>query len=89
MTITQIENNLNNLIENFKKENFIFDLLLAFGEPQATITRLQKGELNQLESKGEVHHRKKVFFKLVNDNFHLVIDKLRKDIEKDKQNLDS
>lgn len=85
MTITQIENNLNNLIENFKKENFIFDLLLAFGEPQATITRLQKGELNQLESKGELHHRKKVLFKVVNDDLHLVIDKLRKDIEKDKQ----
>lgn len=85
MTITQIENNLNNLIENFKKENFIFDLLLAFGEPQATITRLQKGELNQLESKGELHHRKKLFFKVVNDDLHLVIDKLRKDIEKDKQ----
>ncbi len=85
MTIAQIENNLNNLIENFTKENFIFDLLLAFGEPQATITRLQKGELNQLESKGELHHRKKVFFKVVNDDLHLVIDKLRKDIEKDKQ----
>ena len=69
MTITQIENNLNNLIENFTKENFIFDLLLAFGEPQATITRLQKGELNQLEIKGEVHHRKKVFFKVVNDEY--------------------
>lgn len=85
MTITQIENNLNNLIENFKKENFIFDLLLAFGEPQATITRLQKGELNQLESKGEVHHRKKVFFKVVADDLHLVIDRLRKEIQKDKQ----
>lgn len=85
MIITQIENNLNNLIENLKKENFIFDLLLAFGEPQATITRLQKGELNQLESKGELHHRKKVFFKVVNNDLHLVIDKLRKDIEKDKQ----
>lgn len=33
MTIAQIENNLNNLIETFIKENFIFDLLLAFGEP--------------------------------------------------------
>ncbi len=85
MTIAQIENNLNNLIETFTKENFIFNLLLAFGEPQATITRLQKGELNQLESKGELHHRKKVFFKVVNDDLHLVIDKLRKDIEKDKQ----
>lgn len=85
MTITQIEENLNNLVSNFEKENFIFDLLLAFGEPQATMTRLQKGELNQLESKGEVHHRKKVFFKVVSDDLHLVIDKLRKDFEKDKQ----
>lgn len=85
MTITQIEDNLNNLVSNFKKENFIFDLLLAFGEPQATMTRLQKGELNQLESKGEVHHRKKIFFKVVSDNLHLVIDKLRKETEKDKQ----
>lgn len=85
MTITQIENNLEDLLSNFKEENFIFDLLLAFGEPQATITRLQKGELNQLESKGELHHRKKVFFKVVNDDLHLVIDRLRKDIEKDKQ----
>ena len=33
MTITQIEENLNNLVSNFEKENFIFDLLLAFGEP--------------------------------------------------------
>ena len=46
MTISQIENNLNNLIKNFTEKTFIFDLLLAFGEPQATITRLQKGELN-------------------------------------------
>lgn len=85
MTIIQIEKNLENLIKNFTEKTFIFDLLLAFGEPQATITRLQKGELNQLESKGELHHRKKVFFKVVNDDLHLVIDKLRKDIEKDKQ----
>ena len=44
MTITQIEKNLEDLANSFKKESFIFDLLLAFGEPQATISRLQKGE---------------------------------------------
>lgn len=85
MTITQIEKNLEDLISDFKKESFIFDLLLAFGEPQATITRLQKGELNQLESKGELLHRKKILFKEASENLHLVIDTLRKENDKQKQ----
>ena len=85
MTITQIEKNLEDLISNFKKENFIFDLLLAFGEPQATITRLQKGELNQLDSKGELLHRKKILFKEASENLHLVIDTLRKENDNQKQ----
>ena len=37
MTIIEIENNLNNLISNFNKETFIFDLLLAYGTPKSTI----------------------------------------------------
>lgn len=85
MTITQIEKNLEDLLSNFKKESFIFDLLLAFGEPQATISRLQKGELNQLETKGELHHRKKILFKEATENLHLVIDTLRKEVDKQKQ----
>jgi type II restriction/modification system DNA methylase subunit YeeA len=85
MTITQIEKNLEDLISNFRKESFIFDLLLSFGEPQATITRLQKGELNQLESKGELLHRKKILFKEASENLHLVIDTLRKENDKQKQ----
>lgn len=85
MTITQIEKNLEDLLSNFKEESFIFDLLLAFGEPQATISRLQKGELNQLETKGELHHRKKILFKEATENLHLVIDTLRKEVDKQKQ----
>lgn len=85
MTITQIEKNLEDLLSNFKKESFIFDLLLAFGEPRATISRLQKGELNQLEAKGELHHRKKILFKEATENLHLVIDTLRKETDKQKQ----
>ncbi len=85
MTITQIEKNLNNLIAKFNKESFVFDLLLAFGEPQATITRLEKGELNQLPQKGELLHRKKLLFKEASDNLHLVIDTLRKEVDKQKQ----
>ena len=85
MTITQIEKNLEDLANSFKKESFIFDLLLAFGEPQATISRLQKGELNQLETKGELHHRKKILFKEATENLHLVIDTLSKEVNIQKQ----
>ena len=79
MTITQIEQNIKNIISNFSQDNFIFDLLLAYGEPKATISRLRKGDLNQLESKGELTHRKKLFFKVATEHLHSTINKLRND----------
>jgi len=46
MNITQIETNLQKLISALNAETFIFDLLLAYGQPRASITRLQQGGLN-------------------------------------------
>jgi hypothetical protein len=43
MNIAQIADNLEKLVESFNKDSFIFDLLLAYGTPKATITRLQLG----------------------------------------------
>ena len=43
MNITQIEKNLSKLIKNLNEETFIYDLLLAYNLPKATVTRLQKG----------------------------------------------
>jgi uncharacterized protein YqiB (DUF1249 family) len=63
----------------------VFDFLLAYGEPKATITRLKKGDLNQLEAKGEVTQRKKLFFKEATANLHGVIDTLRIDSATQKQ----
>jgi len=85
MTITQIEANITKLLKSFTQDSFIFDFLLAFGEPKATITRLQKGDLNQLESKGEVLLRKKVFFKEVYEHLYGTIDTLVNNIGKSKQ----
>ena len=45
MNISQIEINLQKLIATINKETFIFDLLIAYGLPKASITRLQKGNL--------------------------------------------
>lgn len=85
MTITQIENNITKLLKNFSPENFIFEFLLAYGEPKATISRLQKGELNQLEAKGEILHRKKLFFKEATAHLHATIDSIRDDTAMQKQ----
>ena len=77
MTIIEIENNLNNLISNFNKESFIFDLLLAYGTPKSTIKRLIGSDHDKLDSNGELIVRKKLFFKVASKNLHSVIDELK------------
>lgn len=77
MTIIEIENNLNNLISNFNKETFIFDLLLAYGTPKSTIKRLIGSDHDKLDTNGELIFRKKLFFKVASKNLHSVIDALK------------
>ena len=77
MTIIEIENNLNTLISNFNKEKFIFDLLLAYGTPKSTIKRLIGSDHDKLASHGELIVRKKLFFKVANENLHSTIDELK------------
>ncbi|WP_319589267.1 DNA methyltransferase [uncultured Draconibacterium sp.] len=63
MNITQIEQNTQNLMKSFSKENFIFDLLLAYGTPNASIARLKNGNMNMSKVAGEVSIKKKLFYK--------------------------
>jgi hypothetical protein len=77
MNFTQIEINIQNLIKKFNKETFIFDLLLAYGSPKSTITRLKKGSLNMSKNEGELSWKKKVFFKEeYESDLHLTISEL-------------
>jgi len=80
MNITQIENNLQELLKSFNEETFIYDLLLAYDTPKSTIVRLQKGGLNLSKNEGEIAWKKKLFFKTVqNQDVHETIDSIRKD----------
>ena len=45
MTITQIESNIIKLLKNFSKDTFVFDLLLSYGEPKATIVRFRNRKM--------------------------------------------
>jgi type I restriction-modification system DNA methylase subunit len=74
MNIAQIEKNLQSLMKSFKKESFIFELLLAYGLPKASITRLQKGNLNLSQNEGEIIWKKKLHFKEeYNKDLHAIV----------------
>jgi len=86
MNIAQIENNLQKLIKDFKKETFIFDLLLAYGLPKASITRLQNGNLNLSKIQGEVSWKKKVLFKPIeNEDLHVAITKCKEETKQEQR----
>ena len=80
MNLEKIENNLKKLVSNIDKENFIYDLLLAYGLPKSSINRLKKGDYNKSKNDGEIIWAKKVYFKTVleNEDVHDVIDEISK-----------
>lgn len=82
----EIQNKLQDIIDNLSKEDFIFDFLLTYDQPKSTIARLKQWELNKLQEKWELLLRKKVFFKVVNDNLYEIIDTLKKTLSWSKDN---
>ena len=80
MTSTQIETNIKELIHSFSKDTFIYDLLLAYGQPKATINRLKQGTANLSKDENTILLKKKLYYKLVEDaDLHHTIDDLSKD----------
>ena len=81
MNIVQIEENIQNLIKSFNQETFIYDLILAYGLPKSSVSRLRKGNLNLSKVEGEISWKKKLFFKEeFIDDIHLKILKIKEDI---------
>ncbi|PZX20120.1 type II restriction/modification system DNA methylase subunit YeeA [Breznakibacter xylanolyticus] len=86
MNIAQIEENLQTVIKSFSKESFIFDLLLAYGSPKASISRLQNGNLNLSKIDGEISWKKKVFFRPVeNADLHNEISELANQLKHEQR----
>lgn len=87
MNKTQIEKSLDELVKSIDNENFIYDLLTAYGISKTSITRLKKGDFNLSKVEGEVLYKKKVFFKEVaSDKLLTTIDDLTKNEEDLKHN---
>lgn len=63
MNSKDIENSVTQIIRNFSKGEFIYDLLMAYGISKTSVTRLKKGDFNLSKEPGEVLYKKKVLFK--------------------------
>ena len=82
MNASQIEKNVIALVENFNQEEFVFDLLKAYGISKTSITRLKKGDFNLSKVEGEILYKSKMLFKEVESGTLLsVIDDLTKEPE--------
>tara|TARA_A100000171_G_scaffold20297_2_gene18705 strand:- start:28432 stop:31146 length:2715 start_codon:yes stop_codon:yes gene_type:complete len=64
MNSKEIQNNVQAIVDNFSKEDFIYDLLIAYGTTKTVTTMLKKGDYNLSKVEGEVLSKNKVFFKV-------------------------
>lgn len=64
MNSKEIQNNVQSIVDNFSKEEFIYDLLMAYGTTKTVTTMLKKGDYNLSKVEGEVLSKNKVFFKV-------------------------
>lgn len=78
MNTAEIQRNIEEIISSFSKTDFIYALLLAYGIPKASISRLKKGNLNLSKNQNEVLWKNKLFYKPIEDGneLHAVIDRL-------------
>ncbi len=79
MKSAEIEEKVKILFQNFDRENFIYDLLRAYGISKTSITRLQKGDFNLSKNENEILYKKKLLFKETDsDQLLAIIDDLSK-----------
>ncbi len=87
MDLNKLEKDIHSLVENLNQDEFIYDFLLAYDFPKATITRLKKGDYNKSKNADadnannqEILWKKYLFFKVEqNQDLHLAIDEAQKD----------
>lgn len=88
MNIAQIEENLKKLIEDYSEEEFIYDLLLAYGLPKASITRLKKGsyDLSDQADDDVVSWKKRIYYKIEQkEDLHIKLMELADQVKHDQR----
>ena len=66
-SIAEIENKIEDIVAKYRETgvsgNFIYDFILAYGLPKASVTRLQNGTLNLSKKQGEICWKGKLLYK--------------------------
>lgn len=87
MNISQIQENLENLLSSFSEESFIYEFLLAYGIPRATINLIKNWKRNLSKVEGQIILKNKLFFISIKDgsDLHLMSYKINSDLNTHKQ----
>ena len=81
MNIAQIEEKISILRSSFDKEKFIYDFLLTYGLPKASITRLKKGNLNLSKEENEISWKKKLYYREENNkDLHVTLSEIESNL---------
>ena len=82
MNHIEIEKNVKELSANINQETFVYDLLLAYGLPQSSITLLKDGNRNLSKDSNEVSWKLKILYREeFNQDLHLTISDLASNIQ--------
>ena len=81
INLVTLQENLENLSQNFSKETFIFDLLSAYGLPKSTISLLSKNPSKLSGKEDQIILKNKILFHTttLEEDEHVAIDALQKD----------
>ena len=75
MDLNKLEQTIGSIVETLDQSEFIYQLLLAYELPRASVTRLKKGDYNQAKNANELIWKKNLFFKVEKEqDLHLTID---------------
>ena len=81
INLVTLQENLENLSQNFSKETLIFDLLSVYGLPKSTISLLSKNPSKLSGKEDQIILKNKVLFHIttLEEDEHVAIDTLQKD----------
>lgn len=82
MNSVQIEENVNSLVKQvssykISKDDFVYELLLAYGHRKSVVNRVKSGERNLAKDAGEVILKRHLYFKPCTSNLFAEIDALK------------
>ena len=83
MNSVQIEENVKDLVQNISnqslsRDEFVYELLLAYGHRKSVVSRVKSGERNLSKNDGEVILKRHLYFKPCQTNLFAEVDEIKR-----------